>query len=57
MNKKKQVEKKKAKMEQMMKSVDGETSEEEEEECQDATNEEKCRHRDKSKRKMPRCNR
>jgi len=25
-----------------MKSVDGETSEEEEEECQDATNEEKC---------------
>lgn len=41
----------------MMKSVDGETSEEEEEECQDATNEEKCRHRDKSKRKMPRCNR
>ncbi len=41
MNKKKQVEKKKAKMEQMMKNVDGETSEEEEE-CQDATNEEKC---------------
>ncbi len=29
-------------MEQMMKSVDGERSEEEEEECQDATNEEKC---------------
>ncbi len=34
----------------MMESVDGETSEEEEE-CQDATNEEKCWHRDKSKRK------
>ncbi len=31
----------------MMKSVDGERSEEEEEECQDATNEEKCWHRDK----------
>lgn len=41
MNKKKEVEKKKAKMEQMMKSVEGVTSEEEEE-CQYATDEEKC---------------